>query len=81
MSKLKFCTKGFWPLARKLDTSIGPRGFSLICQSRETQNTETKERVRDYDHCSNISMYTGLCNKDSNAPTMWLRIIFLIAFC
>lgn len=58
MSKLKFCTKGFWPLARKLSASIGSRGFSLACQSRETQNTETKERVRHYGRHSDLSRYT-----------------------
>ncbi|KAL8472274.1 hypothetical protein ACS0TY_029483 [Phlomoides rotata] len=55
MSKLKFCTKGFRPLAQKLNSSIGSRGFSLVCKSTETQNTETKERVRHYGHRSDIS--------------------------
>ncbi|KAH6803780.1 senescence-associated family protein [Perilla frutescens var. frutescens] len=55
LSDLKFSSKGFWPLHRKLNTFIGSRGFFLVCQSRETHNTETKERVRHYADCSNIS--------------------------
>ncbi|KAI3451285.1 hypothetical protein Pfo_007950 [Paulownia fortunei] len=55
MLKVKFSTKGFWPFGGKLNTFIGSRGSSLVCQSTETHNTETKERVRHYGDCSNIS--------------------------
>ncbi|KAL8472275.1 hypothetical protein ACS0TY_029483 [Phlomoides rotata] len=65
MSKLKFCTKGFRPLAQKLNSSIGSRGFSLVCKSTETQNTETKERVRHYGHRSDISR--GIMKLDARA--------------
>ncbi|KAK6125878.1 hypothetical protein DH2020_040380 [Rehmannia glutinosa] len=53
--KLKFSTKGFWPLGGKVNTVMGSRGSYLVCQSTDTHNTETKERVRHYGDCSNIS--------------------------
>lgn len=61
LSNLKFISKGFWPLGRKLDKFVGSRGLSLVCQSTETHNTETKKRVRHYSDCSNISRYAWLC--------------------
>ncbi|KAL2531277.1 senescence-associated family protein [Abeliophyllum distichum] len=39
----------------KLNTLIGSRGSSFLCRSTETRNTETKEYMRHYDDCSNIS--------------------------
>ncbi|XP_057784077.1 senescence-associated protein SPA15, chloroplastic isoform X1 [Salvia miltiorrhiza] len=55
LSNLKISSKRFWPLGRKLNVYIESRGFSLVCQSTETQNTETKERVRHYRDGSVIS--------------------------
>ncbi|KAL0343026.1 UNVERIFIED_CONTAM: Senescence-associated protein SPA15, chloroplastic [Sesamum angustifolium] len=55
MLKMKFSTKEFWPLGGKLNTLIGSRGSSWVCQSAETHNTKTKELVTNYDDCSNMS--------------------------
>ncbi|XP_042019597.1 senescence-associated protein SPA15, chloroplastic-like isoform X2 [Salvia splendens] len=55
LSNLKCISKRFWPLGRKLDACIEPRGFSLVCQSTETQDAETKVRVRRYRDGSVIS--------------------------
>ncbi|XP_047974535.1 senescence-associated protein SPA15, chloroplastic-like isoform X1 [Salvia hispanica] len=55
LSSLKCISKRFWPLGRKLDACIEPRGFSLVCQSTETQDTETKVRFRRYRDGSVIS--------------------------
>ncbi|KAL0449624.1 UNVERIFIED_CONTAM: Senescence-associated protein SPA15, chloroplastic [Sesamum latifolium] len=55
MLKMKFSTKEFWPLGGKLNTFLGSRGSSWVCQSAETQNTKTKELVTNYDDCSNMS--------------------------
>lgn len=66
LSNLKFSSKGFWPLGQKLNKFVGSRGFSLVCQSTETQNTETKERGRHYSDCSNISRYILLCIRIAN---------------
>ncbi|KAL0332821.1 UNVERIFIED_CONTAM: Senescence-associated protein SPA15, chloroplastic [Sesamum calycinum] len=52
---MKFSTKEFWPLGGKLNTFIGSRGSSWVCQSAETHNTKTKELVTNYDDCSNMS--------------------------
>lgn len=77
MLKLKFSTKGFWPSGQKLNNFIGSRGFSLVCQSTETHNTETKERVRDYGECSNISRYTWLSNKNYSPLNYVVKYHFL----
>lgn len=63
LSNLKFSSKGFWPLGQKLNKFVGSQGFSLVCQSTETHNTETKERVRHFSDCSNISRYTLLVSE------------------
>ncbi|PIM97261.1 hypothetical protein CDL12_30270 [Handroanthus impetiginosus] len=57
MLNLKFSTKGFWSLSGKLSTFTGSRRSSSVCQSTETQNTETKECVRQYGDGSNISSF------------------------
>ncbi|KAM7515850.1 hypothetical protein LguiA_005433 [Lonicera macranthoides] len=48
---LKFYRKGLWLRYKK------PR--SLVCQSTDTQNTETKECVREYDDCSDLPRAQG----------------------
>ncbi|KAL2551314.1 senescence-associated family protein [Forsythia ovata] len=53
--KQRFSNNGFWHLGGKLNTLIGSRGSSLLCRSTETRHKETKEYVRHYDDCSNIS--------------------------
>ncbi|XP_057784081.1 senescence-associated protein SPA15, chloroplastic isoform X2 [Salvia miltiorrhiza] len=65
LSNLKISSKRFWPLGRKLNVYIESRGFSLVCQSTETQNTETKERVRHYRDGSVISR--GIMKLDARA--------------
>ncbi|KAK4480097.1 hypothetical protein RD792_013157 [Penstemon davidsonii] len=53
--KLKFHNKGIWPLGGKQSEFIGSHRSSLVCQSRGTHNTETKECVRHYGDRSNNS--------------------------
>ncbi|XP_042023473.1 senescence-associated protein SPA15, chloroplastic-like isoform X2 [Salvia splendens] len=65
LSNLKCISKRFWPLGRKSDACIEPRGFSLVCQSTETQDTETKVRVRRYRDGSIISR--GIMKLDARA--------------
>ncbi|XP_047974536.1 senescence-associated protein SPA15, chloroplastic-like isoform X2 [Salvia hispanica] len=65
LSSLKCISKRFWPLGRKLDACIEPRGFSLVCQSTETQDTETKVRFRRYRDGSVISR--GIMKLDARA--------------
>lgn len=72
MLTLKFSNKGFWHLGVKLTSSVGSRGSSFKCQSTETQNTETTERVRHYDDCLNISRYTWILIKIINNAISWV---------
>ncbi|KAL3838694.1 hypothetical protein ACJIZ3_023285 [Penstemon smallii] len=57
--KLKFRNKGIWPLGGKLSGFIESQRSSLVCQSRGTHNTETKEGVRHGDRLNNSSPQSG----------------------
>ncbi|CAA2964213.1 uncharacterized LOC107802045 [Olea europaea subsp. europaea] len=53
--KTKLSSNGFWHFGGRLKTLIGSHGSSLLCQSTETRNTETRECERHYDDYSSIS--------------------------
>lgn len=62
--KWKLSKKAFWHICSKPSTSILSRGLSVLCRSRGTQKTESRECVRDH---SDVSRYEALSFNDTPA--------------